>query len=239
MLVLRGLIGIAIQVTLIGAALLLPAGTWDWPRAIQFLVARIGLRTGVGIAVVVLARIEPEGLEARLAAPLLLPSPWATESLRCFSLPPFFLVGLHRFGASLCRPFSWLVFIRIDVFRLQLLTPPSLAVSIVGAVVCMAGFIVILVTIYQNAFAAPIVKDQSERGQTLVDTGLHNRIRHPMYNGLLLWLAGLALWLKSNAAAIGVLALVLSFWAGSLRKNAFCGIRSRAMATTPAAFAID
>ena len=220
MLVLRGLIGIAIQVTLIGAALLLPAGTWDWPRAIQFLVGY--------------------GLVSALRWSYSLGS--SQKASRLGSLPRFCFPARgrpNRFGASLCRPFSWLVFIRIDVFRLQLLTPPSLAVSIVGAVVCMAGFIVILVTIYQNAFAAPIVKDQSERGQTLVDTGLHNRIRHPMYNGLLLWLAGLALWLKSNAAAIGVLALVLSFWAGSLRKNAFCGIRSRAMATTPAAFAID
>ena len=81
---------------------------------------------------------------------------------------------------------AWLVFIPIDVFRLELLAPPSLATSIVGAVVCMAGFILILMTTYQNAFAAPIVKNQSERGQTLVDTGLYSRIRHPMYTGILL-----------------------------------------------------
>ena len=74
--------------------------------------------------------------------------------------------------------------------------------------VCGAGLLLILMTIYQNSFAAPIVKDQSERGQTLVDTGLYSRVRHPMYSGFLLWLAGLALWLESPAAAIGVLALV-------------------------------
>ena len=190
MLVLRGLIGIAIQVTLIGAALLLPAETWDWPRAIQFLV---GYGLVVGIVVVVLARIAPEGLEARLAAP------WSA------SQPMGDLIASALLFTALL---AWMVFIPIDVFRLQLLPPPSLAISIVGAVVCMAGLIVIVVTIYQNAFVAIIVKDQSERGQTLVDTGLYSRIRHPMYAGMSLWLVGLAVWLESTAAAIGVLALV-------------------------------
>jgi len=187
------LIGSAIQVALIGAALLLPAGTWDWPRAIQFLV---GYGLVVAITVVVLARIAPEGLEARLAAPASASQPMGDR-----------IASALLFTAI----FAWLVFFPIDVFRLGLLAPPSLAISIVGAVVCMAGFVVILVTIYQNSFAAPIVKDQSERGQTLVDTGLYGRIRHPMYTGILLWSAGLALWQESTSAAIGVLALVPFF----------------------------
>jgi protein-S-isoprenylcysteine O-methyltransferase Ste14 len=187
------LIGITIQVALIGAALLLPARTWDWPRAIEFLVA-YGLV--VAIAVVVLARIAPEGLEARLAAPASASQPMDDR-----------IASALLFTAL----FAWLVFIPIDVFRLELLAPPSLAISIVGAVVCLAGFVVILGTVYQNSFATPIVKDQSERGQKLVDTGLYSRIRHPMYTGFLLWLTGLALWLESTAAAIGVLALVPFF----------------------------
>ena len=87
--------------------------------------------------------------------------------------------------------------------------------------VCLAGFMVILMTIYQNSFAAPIVKDQSDRGQTLVDTGLYSRVRHPMYTGILLWLAGLALWLESTAAAIGVLALVPFFLGRILAEERF------------------
>ena len=203
MLVLRGLIGIALQVALIGATLLLPAGTWDWPRAIQFLA---GYGLVVAIAVVILARVAPEALEARLAAPASASQPMGDR-----------IASALLFTAL----FAWLVFIPIDVFRLQLLVPPSLAISIVGAVVCMAGLSVILVTICQNVFAAPIVKDQSERGQTLVDTGLYSRIRHPMYTGLLLWLAGLALWLESTAAAIGVLALVPFFLGRILAEERF------------------
>ena len=137
MLVLRGLIGSAVQVALIGAVLLLPAGTWDWPRAIQFLM---GYGLVVGIAVVVLARIAPEGLAARLAAPASASQPLGDR-----------IASALLFAAL----FAWLVFVPIDVFRLELLAPPSLAISIVGAVVCLAGFMVILVTIYQNSFAAP------------------------------------------------------------------------------------
>jgi protein-S-isoprenylcysteine O-methyltransferase Ste14 len=190
MLILRGLIGTAVQVALIGAALLLPAGTWNWPRAIQFLV---GYGVIVALSVIIFAKVAPESLEARLVAPASASQPR----------------GDRIASALLITALSvWLVFIPVDVFRLQLLSPPSLAMSTGGAVVCVAGLLIILTTIYQNAFATPIVKDQSDRGQTLVDTGLYSRIRHPMYSGVLLWLAGLALWLESIAAAMGVIGIL-------------------------------
>jgi protein-S-isoprenylcysteine O-methyltransferase Ste14 len=97
--------------------------------------------------------------------------------------------------------FAWVAFIPIDVFRLEILAPPSLAISVVG-------FFVILVTIYQNSFVTVVVIDQSERSQVLIETGLYSRIKHPMYTGMTLWTAGLALWLESTSATIGVLALV-------------------------------
>lgn len=53
-----------------------------------------------------------------------------------------------------------------------------------------------------RAKAAPIVGDQSERGQTLVNTGLYGWVRHPMYAGHLLFLLGLPLWLGSLAATL-------------------------------------
>jgi protein-S-isoprenylcysteine O-methyltransferase Ste14 len=102
--------------------------------------------------------------------------------------------------------FVWLAFIPIDVFRLQLLPLPPLEVSVLGAVLLLAGYGIIWTTLFQNAFAAPIVKDQSERGQVLIDTGLYGRIRHPFYLGFLLFFLGLALWLESYA---GVPALLL------------------------------
>jgi protein-S-isoprenylcysteine O-methyltransferase Ste14 len=190
MLVLRGLIGGLFQVALITALLLVPAGTWHWPRAIYFLVV-YGLVNSVSI--VALARLAPASLEARLMAPSAKSQPMADRVVTAF-----IIVSL----------FAWLAFIPIDVFRLRLLPLPPLEVSVLGVVLSLAGYVVIWTTLFQNAFAAPIVKDQSERGQVLIDTGLYGRVRHPFYLGFLLFLMGLALWLESYA---GVLALLLPF----------------------------
>jgi protein-S-isoprenylcysteine O-methyltransferase Ste14 len=97
---------------------------------------------------------------------------------------------------------AWVVFIPIDVFHLQLMpvVPPWL--SVCGAAMALGGFGIMFTALRQNAYAAPIVGDQSERGQVLVDTGLYGRIRHPMYTGTLLFLAGIALWLQSFASVL-------------------------------------
>ena len=55
------------------------------------------------------------------------------------------------------------------------------------------GFLVM----YQNSFAAPVVKIQKDRGQRAVDTGLYAHVRHPMYAGALLFFIGLPLLLGS------------------------------------------
>jgi protein-S-isoprenylcysteine O-methyltransferase Ste14 len=189
MLVLRSLISVAFRLALFAALLFLPAGTWNWPRAIQFLVFH-GIV--VTVAVVVLARFAPRGLEARLSAPVAASQPVADRIATSLLILAFI---------------AWWIFIPIDVFRLELLPSPSLLVSVLGAALSIVGLGITLMTIYQNEFVAPIVKDQSDRGQVLVDTGLYGRIRHPMYLGILLWLFGLALWLESTAGAIAVLAL--------------------------------
>jgi protein-S-isoprenylcysteine O-methyltransferase Ste14 len=194
MLVLRSLAGVAFQVALFAAGLFLPAGTWQWPRATQFLVAYAIV---VSAAVLVLARVAPAGLEARFE------TPDRSQPVADRVASALLLVSMV----------AWWIFIPIDVFRLRLLPPPSLLVSGVGAAVSLAGLAIILLTHYQNAFLAPVVKDQSERGQVLVDTGLYGCIRHPMYSGTLLWFAGLALWLESSASAVATLALLPSLWA--------------------------
>jgi protein-S-isoprenylcysteine O-methyltransferase Ste14 len=190
MLVLRGLIGGLFQVAVFAALLLGPAGTWHWSRAIHFLVV-YGLVNSVSI--VALARLAPASLEARLTAPSAKSQPLADRVVT-----PLLIVSV----------LAWVAFIPVDVFRLRLLPLPPLEVSVVGVVVSLAGYAIIWTTLFQNAFAAPIVKDQSERGQVLIDTGLYGRIRHPFYLGLLLFFAGLALWLESYAS---VPALLLPF----------------------------
>lgn len=54
----------------------------------------------------------------------------------------------------------------------------------------------------ENAFAAPVVKNQRERLQKVIDSGVYGLVRHPMYAGAVLLLVGMPLWLESYAAAV-------------------------------------
>lgn len=184
MLMIKGLVRVLAQTAVFAALLLIPAGTWHWPRAIQFLVASC-LASLVSTAL--LARLAPASLEARVEIPAAESQPVADRVVALF------------LGVLLI---AWFVFIPIDVFRLQLLPTPSLNVSIFGAALLVAGYGIMLTALFQNAFAAPVVTDQSERGQVLIETGLLGHIRHPMYLGALLFFIGLGLWLESYASVV-------------------------------------
>lgn len=189
MLILKGLVGSSFQFLLFASLLLIPAGTWSWPRAIQFLIAYGVLLL---VSVVWLGTVAPSSLEARVERPANKTQPRADRIASA-------IIGVSFVG--------WLAFVPVDVFRLKLLPPPSLEVSVFGALLFFVGYGIILTALYQNAFAAPVVRDQSERGHTLVDTGLYGRVRHPFYTGIILFFAGLALWLESYAALIGVVVI--------------------------------
>jgi protein-S-isoprenylcysteine O-methyltransferase Ste14 len=195
MLVVRGLLGGLFQLALFASLLLVPAGTVHWPRAIQFLLAY-----GIVLfaSTIWLGIVAPFSLEARLEPAINKKQPIADRFATAF-------IGVAVGG--------WMVFIPIDVFRLQLLPAPSLGVSVCGAAVGAAGFAIVLTALYQNSFATPVVRDQSERGHTLVDTGLYARVRHPFYTGFLLMLLGLALWLESYAAVIALPVVLASLLA--------------------------
>ena len=191
MLMIRGIIRSLARTAFFAAILLIPAGTWNWPRAIQFLVV-FGLLSLLSI--VALARLAPASLEARVQRGAAKNQPVADRVVTLF-------VALFHL--------TWFIFIPIDVFRLRLAPPTPLWLSVVGAVLCLTGYGIMLAALWQNAFAAPVVGDQSERDQVLIDTGLYGRIRHPMYLGHLLFLLGLPLWLQSSASVI-VLPLVFA-----------------------------
>lgn len=197
-LIARGLFGGLFQVALFGVLLLVPAGTWQWTRAIQFLTAYGVILL---LSIVALGLLAPASLEARLQAPADRSQP----------------VG-DRIATALIilTVAAWFIFIPIDVFRLRLLPLPSLGVSVLGAIVGACGYGVTFVVLLQNAYAAPIVKDQTERGQHLIETGLYGYIRHPFYLGMLIMFVGIALWLESYAAA---LAVIVVFAALVLRVN--------------------
>ena len=189
MLILRGVIGGLFQVAVFGSLLVVPAGlvpggTWYWPRALLFL----GVYGCVlVISIVALAIKAPANLEARLKPPVSRKQP-AADRIVTTVLMLWFL--------------GWFVSIPIDVFFWKLLPAPGFAVSVLGAVLSVAGFGIIMAAIYENSFAVPIVEDQTEVGQVLVDTGPYARVSHPLYLGLLPFVAGISLWLESYTSLI-------------------------------------
>ncbi|MHC4625049.1 MAG: isoprenylcysteine carboxylmethyltransferase family protein, partial [Planctomycetota bacterium] len=69
------------QIVLFAALLLIPAGTWRWPRALLFIVV-YGLLLLVSI--IALARLAPASLEARLQAPAAKSQPMADRVASSF-----------------------------------------------------------------------------------------------------------------------------------------------------------
>ena len=184
MFLIKGLIGAILQIAFFGALLLIPAGTWQWIEANQFLYC-YGFLTLV--STVFLAIKAPRSLEARMEMPMNESQPLSDRIATTFLL--VFLVG-------------WFVFIPIDIFHLKLLAPPQYSISILGGAASLLGYGIMLTALYQNEFATPVVRDQSDRGHELRDTGLYGLVRHPFYTGFILFCLGMALWLQSYAALI-------------------------------------
>ena len=184
MFLIKGLIGATLQIAFFGALLLIPAGTWQWTEANQFLYC-YGFLTLV--STVFLAIKAPRSLEARMEMPMNESQPLSDRIATTFLL--VFLVG-------------WFVFIPIDIFHLKLLAPPQCSISILGGAASLLGYGIMITALYQNEFATPVVRDQSDRGHELRDTGLYGLVRHPFYTGFILFCLGMALWLQSYAALI-------------------------------------
>jgi len=191
MLMLKGLVRSLFQTGLFAALLLIPIGTWHWPRAIQFLVVFASLSL---ISVFCLARWAPASLEARIQRGAAKDQPTADWIASLF-------LGLLNL--------SWFVLIATDVHRLHVLPFPPMWLSVFGAIMGLAGYGVMVATVWQNPYAAPIVGDQSERDQVVIDTGLYGRIRHPLYLGYILFLTGLGLWLGSGVSVL-VMPLIMA-----------------------------
>jgi len=99
---------------------------------------------------------------------------------------------------------AWFILIPNDVHRWQLLPKPSLVLGVIGGVSSLIGYGIMLTAVWQNSYATPVVGDQGERDQVLIDTGIYSRVRHPMYLGHLFFLLGLPLWLESYLGLLTV-----------------------------------
>jgi len=195
MFIFKLIISVIYNLVIFGGLLFLPAGTLDWWRAWVF-IAVVLIGTVATMAIIFPGRDDL--LDERFKSPIQKGQPFADKILVVL-LIAIFLGGI--------------VFIPLDVFRFHLMGKPGAVVSTVGLILFVAGWCIISLSFKENAFAAPVVKYQKERQQTVVDTGVYGIVRHPMYAGAVLVGVGMPLWLESYAAAllasilIGVLAL--------------------------------
>jgi protein-S-isoprenylcysteine O-methyltransferase Ste14 len=173
-LIIQTLVLYALTAVLLFAA----AGTWRWPQAWIFIIEMIA--TGIAISVW-LARHDPALLAERTSSPIQRGQATGDKLILLF----------------ICVAWpAWLVFIALDAKRWHLSHLP-VWVQVAGALLILVAMYACYRTFRENSFAAPVVKIQKERGQTVVTTGPYAIVRHPMYAGAGLMFFGIPMLLGS------------------------------------------
>src|SRR5215471_3821757 len=99
-----------------------------------------------------------ELLNERYKSPYQKGQPLADKIILTFFVPSFAAV---------------IALIPADVFRLRLLPPPMPVISLVGLLMFIAGWALISLALYENTYAAPVIKHQEERHQHTIDRGAY------------------------------------------------------------------
>jgi len=175
-----------------GALLFLGAGTWRWPAAWIFILGMIAFGLWGGIAMV---RHDPALVAERTSSLFQREQPRADK---------IFVIALC------CVMLVWLVLMGVDVMRLSWSHMPAW-LQVVGGVALVFGGWLAYRVMRENSFAAPVVKIQHERQQTVISTGPYAFVRHPMYSGMLFVFVGIALLLGSWWGVLIAIGLSLMF----------------------------
>jgi protein-S-isoprenylcysteine O-methyltransferase Ste14 len=138
------------------------AGTLHWPSGWAY----IALFMGVSLAISLwLAYADPGLLVERMS------SPFQREQK---SWDRLFL------GGVMVVYIAWVVLMALDARRFGWSDIPVWA-QVLGAVMIVASYLGIAWVFHTNSFAAPVIKIQAERRQTVISTGPYAWVRHPMY----------------------------------------------------------
>jgi protein-S-isoprenylcysteine O-methyltransferase Ste14 len=159
----------------------LPAGTIDWPKGWLFLVALIATSP---VFAVFLQRVNPEVIVAR--------SRFHTGTKRWDKI----LLGLLIPAFMLIPTVAALDDARFHWFPL-----PWWACGL-GYALFFVGMSLMTWVEAVNRFAEVTVRIQTERGQTVIDTGPYAIVRHPLYSASLPFIMGMALALGSLWALV-------------------------------------
>src|SRR6185312_264320 len=128
------------------------AGTWRWPSAWAFLALFVGVSLVLSLW---LAATDPALLAERMKSPVQKDQkPWD----RVFLL---LLMVVYL---------SWLAVMALDAKRFSWSHAP-LWIQVLGAAMILASYLGIAWVFRTNSFAAPVIKIQAERKQTVISTG--------------------------------------------------------------------
>ena len=149
-----------------GAIIFGAAGTIDYVGGWLYLGEMIAISVVLGVY---FARIDPGLLRERLKPPIQKDQPLADKLI----LIPLLLLlfGGMAFMAADAARWCW-----------SIMAP---SVQWAGCVFLLAAILFMSWTMRTNSFAAPVVKIQKERGQTVITTGPYAIVRHPLYFGAL------------------------------------------------------
>jgi protein-S-isoprenylcysteine O-methyltransferase Ste14 len=178
----KAALGFANLVVVMALALFATAGTVRWTHGWVFL----GAFSGSALAITIyLARKDPALLERRTQAGPLAEKEWTQKIIQGIASISFLSTIVvpaidHRFGWSH--------------------TP--VAVVAAGDALVLLGFVVVFLVFRENTFTSSVIEVAAE--QRVIDTGPYAIVRHPMYAGALVLVAGIPLALGS---LVGLLAL--------------------------------
>jgi protein-S-isoprenylcysteine O-methyltransferase Ste14 len=161
-LVLLLLAEMAALMVVLAAVLFGAAGTADWPSGWVYLAVFTAVGLGVSLW---LADLDPDLLRERLASPYQKgQKTWDKVFMSCVMVVYLGWTALMGLDA---RRFHW--------------SHAPVWLQALGAVVIVMSFLGVAWVFATNSFAAPVIKVQADRGQTVIDTGPYAWVRHPMY----------------------------------------------------------
>jgi protein-S-isoprenylcysteine O-methyltransferase Ste14 len=174
----KGILVLIAEFAVFAALLFVSAGTVLWTAGWVF----IGIFFGFALAITLwLVREDPELLAERMSSPIQRGQPlWDKVFVAAVSL--LFVL--------------WLILMPLDAVRFGWSEVPGW-LHILGTLGLVLSLCIISLTFRENAYLAPVVKLQEERGQSVVSTGPYRYVRHPMYSSMFLFFPGSALLMGS------------------------------------------
>lgn len=177
------IVGGVVQLVFFGLMVFVPAGTLDYWQAWVFLSV---VTVAAWIPSIYLLRTNRDALQGRMRGG---PTAETRPAQKVVIAGLYLSLAAMVVVSALDHRFGW--------------SPVPTPVVLAGDVLVAVGLGVVGVTIVQNSYAASTVRVQA--GQQVVSTGLYGLVRHPMYTGNVVMMAGIPLALGSYWGLLFVL----------------------------------